>query len=252
MNNIKKYLFVTLALVFVSCNNKAKVEDIQVKETPIKAITGELKNIDGADNKYIRLCISAKDENLGDVLVYKVVGEAKIENNSFIINNLYTPEYKYLKRITEQFPVRIGEILSDTNVMVTEPVSELVIVNNPDANDYNASVKVRLADADPMKFMPGDYYTLFIYVDKDVIYKGRNFVKSLDPVGKEVIFVFEYDFKFKQGWNKIIAFYTSLKDEKDLTGETDKMVRTSRFKLFSGDLSGQRWYIYRTNIFKDE
>jgi len=246
------YILLVLLLTFIiSCNNEKKQIEIVAKETPIKEISGELKRIEGGNGKFIRFCIPAEDENYSDTFIYQIVGETQIKDDRFTISNLYDPPFKYLRKITEQFPVRLLEYSSDSNVFVSIPTSELVIVDNQDVTDYEAGVKIRYCNGDPIKFMPGSYYTMFIYSNKDVKYKGKNFVKSLDPVSKEVVFVFEYDLLLKAGWNKLTYYYKSIQDEVDITGESDAKLRTSRFVLFSGELPGQEWYIYTTKIFKD-
>lgn len=248
---VKLVLSVLLSVIFISCQEKKQEVQIEVKEMPIKAISGELKRIEGGNGKFVRLCVMGEDENYSDAYVYQIVGEAQISDNKFTIYNLFTPEYKYLRKITDQFPVRLLETSTDSNVYVSIPTSELVIVDNTDVSDYEAGIKIRYCNGDPIKFMPGSYYTMFLYSSGDVSYKGKNFVKSLDPVGKSVVFVFEYDLMLKAGWNKLTYYYKSIQDEKDITGETDQALRTSRFLLFSGELPNQEWYIYTTKIFKD-
>lgn len=222
-NFLKSRLFLALGFttaVFYSCD---KDDENEVNDGSVLNITAT--NVINSSTRITTVKVLAyydSDSGYGN----DAIAQAPYKNNGFTLELPATVPAKYLELVFEDEDEDIPGInISDKNAKIL--VMEDIAGFDEDENEIGYFYLEEEND-------DSEYYTSWIYADRDLTIKGES--KEIDDDYEDIE---KYDLKLKKGWNVMYASYTE-----SYNNSKDKEVYTFSYTSQKPSGVNYSWYFY--------
>ena len=192
--NFLRYIFalLTVSILFVGC----KKDDAGSEGNDGNASKIIATNVTNGSTKIITVkALQYLGYDIYTGYKYNVIAEAEYKNNGFTLELPATVSTKYLTSLLEE-GIPQGVTVSDANALGLK-------VNDFICYDVNGKEIGLCSFQNSSSSNKIDYYTFWIYVDRDVTFKGAD--KYMDT----------WDLNLKKGWNIVYDTYSYSSGESD-------------------------------------